>query len=269
MQDAPASQENAQQDDAAGGNSPEGDKATGRMTFAEIMADPEYNKEMQAIVQARLKGAKSAEESLKALTPALELLARQHGMDYSNGIDYAALAQAVSNDDQYYEDMALELGVDIATARKVDQDERETKRAQRQEQDALMQKTFDDHMASLESQGQKLKAMFPNFDLHTELKDPRFARMVAPNGGVSVEDAFYAIHRKEIQAQSMQVAAQKTAMQMSDAIASGSRRPAENGASRQAPSQTAFDYRSLSPEQRKAFKDRLRREGSIPLGTKF
>lgn len=256
--------------DAAAKESPEeGKPAAGRMSWDEIMADPEYNKQMQATVQARLRSAKGAEEHLQALTPALELLARQHGIDYSKGIDYAALAKAVSDDDQFYEDKALEMGVDIATARKLDQDERNTARAQRQAADQLEQQRMDAHFASLEAQSNALKAKFPNFDLRAELKNPQFARMVGPQMNMPVEAAYNAIHYKEIQAASMQVAAQRTAQQMSAAIASGSRRPAENGTSRQTPSSVSMDYRNATPEQRAAFKARLRREGTIPMGSKF
>mgnify|MGYP006974606332 CR=1 FL=1 len=41
-----------------------------RMSWDEIMADPEYNKEIQAIVQSRLRSAKNAEEAEDAEEPA-------------------------------------------------------------------------------------------------------------------------------------------------------------------------------------------------------
>ena len=56
----------------------------------------------------------------------------------------------------------------------------------------------------------------------------------------------------------MQVTAQKTAEKISNAIASGSRRPNESGTSSQAPSVSTFDYAKASPEQREAFKKDLR-----------
>ena len=47
-----------------------------RPSFEELMKDPEYNRQMQAVVQSRLRTAKTAEENLGKLAPALELLAR-------------------------------------------------------------------------------------------------------------------------------------------------------------------------------------------------
>ena len=247
------------QEQAAAANPTEENKteAPARMSWDEIMADPEYNKQMQATVQSRLRTAKGAEESLGKLTPALELLAIKHGLDPAN-IDYEALAKTIIDDDSYYEDKALEMGVSVETAKKIDQQERETARQQVEQQRTLEQQKFQQHIIKLEQQAEAMKKVFPNFDLRKELQNPAFARMTSPNVGISVEDAYYAVHRNEIQTASMQVAAQKTAQKISNAIASGSRRPDENGTSGQAPSVTTFDYRSMSPEQRKALKDRIR-----------
>ena len=252
-------QETNQEQAAAADNPTEDNKtnATTRMSWDDIMADPEYNKQMQATIQARLRSAKGAEETLGKLTPALELLARQHGQDPAN-IDYDALAQAISNDESYYEDKALEMGVSVETAKKIDQQERDTARQQRENERTIEQQKFHQHIMKLEQQGEAMKKVFPNFDLRTELQNPAFARMTSPNVGISVEDAYYAVHRNEIQTAAMQVTAQKTAQKISNAIQAGSRRPDENGTSGQAPSVTTFDYRSMSPQQREALKKRIR-----------
>ena len=228
-----------------------------RMSWDDIMKDPEYNKQMQAVVQSRLRSAKGAEETLGKMAPAMELLARKHGQDPAN-IDYDALAKAISDDDDYYEDKALEMGVSVETAKRIDQQERETARRQREEARTLEEQKFQNHIMKLEQQGEALKKVFPNFDLRNELRNPVFARMTSPNVGISVEDAYYAIHRNEIQKASMQVTAQKVKQKVSNAIQAGSRRPNENGTSGQAPSVTTFDYARASREQREALKRRIR-----------
>jgi hypothetical protein len=228
-----------------------------RMSWDEIMKDPEYNKQMQAVVQSRLRSAKGAEETLGKLAPALELLARKHGQDPEK-INYDDLVKAINDDESFYEDKALEMGVSIETAKRIDQQERDTARQQREEARTLEEQKFQNHIMKLEQQGEALKKVFPNFDLRAELRNPAFARMTSPNVGISVEDAYYAIHRKEIQTASMQVTAQKVAQKVSNAIQSGSRRPQENGTSGQAPSVTTFDYSRASREQREALKQRIR-----------
>ena len=233
--------------------------STKRMSWDEIMKDPEYNKEMQAVVRSRLKSEKSAEEALGKMAPAIEVMARKYGLDAKN-MDYEALAKAINDDDAYYEDKALEMGVSVETAKKVDQMERDTERQKAMEQRTLQEQKIQQHFVRLEQQAEAIKKVFPNFDLRTELKNPAFARMTSPNVGISVEDAYYAVHRNEIQTAAMQVTAQKTAEKISNAIQSGSRRPDESGASSQAPSVSTFDYRKASPEQRAAFKANLRRK---------
>ena len=255
---APKVEEKPQEQVATAEENPTEEKtepsAPARMSWEEIMADPEYNKQMQAVVQSRLRSAKSAEEALSKMAPALEVLARKHGQDPANP-DYDALAKAINDDDAYYEDKALEMGVSLETAKRMDQQERDTARQQREEARNLEQQKLQNHFMKLEQQGEALKKVFPNFDLRTELQNPAFARMVAPGQGImSVEDAYKAVHRKEIEAAQSQVIAQQTAQKISNAIQAGSRRPDENGTSGQSASVTTFDYSKASKEQREALK---------------
>lgn len=229
-----------------------------RMSWDEIMKDPEYNKQMQAVVQSRLKSAKTAEDNLAKITPALELLARKHNLD-PNNLDYDALTKAINDDDDYYEEKALEMGVSVETAKKIDMQERETAREKAQAEKTLQEQKIQQHIIKLEQQGEAMKNVFPHFDLRKELQNPAFARMVSPNVGISVEDAYYAVHRNEIQTAAMQVTAQKTAQKISNAIQAGSRRPDESGTSSQGPSVSTFNYRNASPEQRAEFKANLRK----------
>jgi hypothetical protein len=150
------------------------------------------------------------------------------------------------------------MGVSVETAKRMDQLERDSARVQREQERTLEQQKIQQHIQKLEQQGEALKKVFPKFDLRKELQNPAFARMTAPNIGISVEDAYYAVHRNEIQAVAMQVTAQETAKKISNSIQSGQRRPVENGVSGQAASVTTFDYRNASREQREALKRQIR-----------
>lgn len=120
--------------------------------------------------------------------------------------------------------------------------------------DETLEQRFITHLEELQRQAAALKAVFPGLDLQQELKNPVFVRLTAPGVGLSVEDAYYAVHRKELQAAAM-AAAQA---QVSQAIASGAMRPRENGLSGQAPAVSTFDYRSATKEQREELKKRIR-----------
>lgn len=254
---APAAQEAA----APTNNSTTPEESTGtpapaRMSWKEIMDDPEYNQEMQRTVQQRLGKAKAAEDAMGDLSPALELLARHYGLDAEN-IDAKALAKAISDDDGYYEDKALELGVPVETAKQIDRTERDAARQQRQEAATIEEQRIEQHFSKMQADAAALKQKFPGFDLMTELKNPTFVRLTAPGSGLSVEDAYYAIHREEIQAAANANVARNVANRMANNIRSGNARPAENGTSSQAPSVTSFDYKRASREEREALKARI------------
>lgn len=227
-----------------------------RMTWEQIMADPEYNKSMQATMQQRLKASKGNEEAMQKLAPALEMLMKKHGMDPGKP-DYAALAAKIMDDDSLYEDKALELDVDTSIAKKLTQQDMELNRYRRQETVNLEQQRIQQHFAKLEQQAQALKQQFPGFDLRKEMQNPVFSRMVSPDSGLTVEDAYYAVHRKDIQNAQAQVIASGVANQMSNAIKANSMRPNESGAGK-APSVTHFDYRKASKAERNDLKKRIR-----------
>lgn len=253
---APQAQNNAKEAQAAAAATTQTEEqqsmSKSRMTWDEIMADPEYNKEMQAVVQSRLKSSKAAEETLNKIAPALEVLARKHGLDVNN-IDYEALNNAISDDKDYYEQKALELGVSVETAMKLDQKERDDKREAR----TLEEQKIRNHFLSLEQQIEDLRATFPDIDLKKELQNPVFARMTSPSGGVSVADAYYAVHRGEIMQNAINASAQQTAQKLSNSIRAGQTRPDENGTTGQAPSVTTFDYSKASRKERDAIKKRI------------
>lgn len=240
----PQAQEPQKQDAAANSQNAQTENAPTRMSWEEIVKDPEYNAEMQKIIKARVKDGDQNKAILETLAPAIKHLAKEHGLDPEN-VDHTALVKAITGE---YEDKALEMGVSKETAMKLDQQQR-----------TLEQQKFQNHILKLEQQGQAFKAIVPNFDLRAEMQNPVFARLTSPSVGLSVEDAFYAVHRREMQEKSMQVAAQQAQQMISNAIQSGTHRPDEAGTASQAPSVSKFDYRNATPAQRKALKDEIRR----------
>ncbi len=215
-------------------NNPPRDAAgeTPKMRWEEIMADPEYNARMQAVVQSRLRSAKDAEEKLKTLTPALERLAARYGLD-GKELDHAALARAVQEEGAAPEKENAPGSQSVRTG--------EPSR-------------FTEHIRGLERQAAALQRHVPDFDLRRELQNPVFVRLTAPGSGLTVEDAYFAVHRARLQSAAVETAARK----ISNSIRSGSYRPRENGTTAQAASVAAFDYRNATAQQRAELKQRIR-----------
>ena len=256
---APAEQKDSQQESQQS-NPP-------RMSWDEIVKDPEYNQELQKLIKARLRESGAYKDAMEALSPALEILARQYGIDLGKK-DYKALAQKITDDDHFYENKALETGDSVETVKKLERQEIELNRFRLQEAQNLETQKINRHFASLEQQGEALKAKFPGFDLRAELQNPVFARMTAPDSGISVEDAYYAVHRAEIQSAQAKVIADQTAKQMANSIRSNAARPDESG-SRQGSSTVSFDYSKASRQQREELKRRIRSGERILPGREF
>lgn len=230
-------------------------------TWDEIMADPDYNKSMQNTLRARLKDSQAAQEKLNKLAPALELIGRSLNIDASDisKLDVDKLVEAITQDKKLYEDKASEMGVPVEAAMRIDQLEREKAARDRQEAQNLETQRIQQHLSKLQQQGEELKKMFPSFNLDQELQNPVFFRMTSPNVGISVQDAYYAVHRDEIQRASMQATAQRVSEKMSNSIQSGMRRPVENGAQTQPASVSSFDYRNATRAQREELKKQIQR----------
>lgn len=239
-----------------------------RMSWEEITKDPEYQKELQNTIRARLKNSKAAEEKLAKLSPSLEILAKRYGQN-PDSIDYDALGKAIGDDASMYETEALEMGVSVEKAKQILMQERENKRLkaqmeQRHQEDSVMQ-----HFQGLRQQAEELKKTFPSFDLQKELQNEQFFKWTSPEVGMRVEDAYYALHRNEIQAAAMQVAVEKSKQKFSNAVQSGTRRPVEAGISGQAPSVSSFNMKSATRQQREELRRRIRAGEKIIPGHEF
>ena len=173
-------------------------------------------------LERRLKEEKLAREDLQTLQPGLRRMARLYGLD-GDKLDYTALSRAMENHTP-------------------------------EKRPAWQEGAMREHYRRILEQGEALRQRMPEFDVGKALADPAFLRLTAPGVGLSVEDAWFALHRKELQ--------QQTALQISKGIRSGSIRPGENGMTAQGAGVTTFDYRNASREQREALKKAIRTAGA-------
>jgi len=119
------------------------------------------------------------------------------------------------------------------------------------------QPDYHAHFAELLLQAAQLQESLPDFDLSEALKDPRFLRMTAPDVGIPVENAYYALHHRELQSAAQENAARETERKISNAVQAGAARPRENGSSA-VQSHVAPDIRRMSDAQRAELRSRIR-----------
>ncbi len=113
------------------------------------------------------------------------------------------------------------------------------------------------HFAKLTREAEELKKTFPDFDLVREMMNPAFVRMTAPETGVSVKDAFYAVHGEDIQRESMRYAALQACRRIAASVQAGAGRPVENGIQGSAPVMIGVDIRGMSKKQRQEYRRRI------------
>ena len=143
--------------------------------------------------------------------------------------DAAGFARALQRDDSFFESKAAELGVTPEVARELvglqDFKQDAIERQQEEEQRA----EFQAHMNMLQQQAEELREIIPEFDLKRELQDERFMKLTSPMAGISVRDAYFALHHDEIQAAGMAAATRVAQEKIANSVRANRTRPQENG----------------------------------------
>lgn len=214
----------------AGQNSqkPEG-ASQGKKSWEEILSDPEYRREydrqVQSIVKKRLRDRQENQEKLKKLTEAIEVIGRSLGMDMQQGqeINLEELAEKLQRSSR--EQLKGEYGRAARAKAQLD---------------------------SLKQQAEIMKQNFPDFDLARELENREFLKLTAPHTGLSLEEAYYALHYREL-AEGLTKAASLSAAR---SVGSGAARPRELKGG-QAALSSSGDPRQMSRQERDELKKRI------------
>lgn len=204
-----------------------------------------YNARVEDTVQKRLKNTKETVERYNALTPTLELLAKKYGVDMN---DIQALNKAIDEDDSYFEDEALEKGITVEQLKSIRKMERENAELKRQMQEQAKRENADRLYAQWMDDSQKLKGIYPGFDLQAELQNPRFTDLLRNH--IDVRTAYEVIHKDEIIPAAMQFTARQVEQKLTNKIMAGAGRPVENSLNSASASVVRSDVSQLSKADR-------------------
>lgn len=218
----------------------------------------QYDARVQNTIQKRLKGSQETVERYNALQPVLEILGRKYGVDAS---DIEGLNKAISQDDSYYEQEALEKGLSVKQLKEIKAMERENADLRRQMQEqqtkdnaAKLYKTWID-------QAEEARKVYPSFDLKTEMNDPKFLELLRSN--IDVRTAYEVTHKDEIISGAMQFTAKTVESKIAKKIAANGARPAENGMSSGSAAVVKSDVSQLSRADRDEIRRRVARGEKI------
>ena len=223
----------------------------------------DFDARVQDIISKRFKNSQAAEDNLAKMTPMLNVLGQRYGIDTSNlnEVDFDKLANSVFEDNSYFEAEALEKGMDVNTLKQLKKMEMENNQLRAAMQQRQQQEAQQQAWNKLVMESEKVKQLYPSFDLASEMENPKFGRLVAH--GVDARTAYEVIHRDEIQAATMQFTAQKTAEKISNAVMSNNNRVTENGIGQTQAAETKLDPSKLTKAQREEIRKRVSRGEKI------
>ena len=219
-----------------------------------------YTEETQRIIDRRFREARNLEERAAKQQPVIDMLMQRYKI--ADG-DLGKLAAAVENDNAYWSEAAEEAGMSVEQYKQFQKLQRENAallRAQRMRQN---QQAAQQQLQKWYSEGEQVKAVYPDFDLGAESKNPQFISML--KAGVPVQHAYEVIHMDEIKAGVAQSTARQTEKQVVDGIRAKGNRPAENGTSSQSAFTVKDDPHKWTKQDRAEVARRVARGETIKL----
>lgn len=221
-----------------------------------------YDARMQDTIKNRLKGQKETVEKYEALAPTLETLAKKYGVDAS---DINALNKAIEEDDAYYEEEALEKGITVEQLKQFKKMERENAELKKMRDEQNAKDAAEKKVAGWMEESKQVKAIYPQFDLRSEMQNPKFVDLLRVPG-VDVRTAYELTHKDDIIAGAMQFTAKTVEKKIADKIAANGARPTENGLNSQSASLTKSDVSQLSKADILDIQRRVARGEKISFG---
>ena len=181
-----------------------------------------YDARVQNTIKERLKGNEATVQKYNSLAPVLDLLAGKYGVDVEN---IEALSKAIEEDESFYEDEALEKGLTVEQVKSIRKMERENAELKAQMRSQQRQEQAQQQYAAWMQESEKVKGIYPNFDLATEIANDQFRSLLMSN--VPIQTAYEVVHKDEIIGGAMQFTAQKVTEKVANSVRAGQRRPAE------------------------------------------
>lgn len=217
-----------------------------------VQAEKTYSEsELQNIIKQRVKqkddelrNAQETVDKYNKAAPLFEALATRYGSGDPADID--SITKAVEEDNSFYEDEALEMGVSVEHLREFKRTQRQNKALQDQVDAFVRKQEADKQMDTWMKEAESTKKLYPDFDFSAELTNPAFKEKLKK--GDSVIEAFRAVHFDDLMAKAMKYSADTTKADVAADIRARGVRPSENGLSSQGSASVKTEINNLSRE---------------------
>lgn len=214
----------------------------------------------QQLINRRFKETKQMESRLQEQDQVMQLLAGKYGVD---GKDAKALLSAINQDDAFFEDEAAKAGLSVKQYKEMRRLQADNQALQRQVQESKMQQQAQETYAQWMREAEQVKQLYPEFDLRQELQNDQFGRLLRV--GISVQNAYQAIHNDELMQRGMMAASNSAAAAAAKTIQAQRGRPAENGANAGGAVNFKPDVHKLTAKERRELAQRAMRGETISL----
>lgn len=219
--------------------------------FIEEYKDIDQDRFQQAF-NRRFKEVKGMESSLAAQQPIIDKLMSRYGVD-----DVAKLEAALDEDTEFWERVAEENGMTVDQWMSVQKLKQENAQLKAIKDRQIGQARAEQQIAAWQQEAERVKEIYPSFDLRTEVQNPEFISLL--KHGNSIEHAYKVLHFDELTQDAARAAAQTADAQAQARIKSKASRPSENGTSSQSAAIVRSDVSSLTREERKEIARRAQR----------
>lgn len=246
------------------------ENGTERKAFKEVFEEygDEAKEYMNKAFSKRMSKYKNLEAENAKMRDILDTQNIRYGLDSSSETYLDDYKNAVQNDTKLFEEKALEAGLPVEEYLKVQNAERiiqeNNKREQMRKQDEFTQT----HVRNLIQQAESLKSEFPAFNLENEIANPQFKKLVDPpelgGAGLSVKNAFFALHHGEIMKATMNNAVNQAVVNTANAVQMNKQRPLEGGLSNSHTVTTKENPANYKLEDFKRIREEFRRTGVRP-----
>lgn len=217
-----------------------------------------YTEETQRMIDRRFRETKNLEEAMGAHKPILDMLAQRYQI--ADG-DPAKLMTAIEQDDAYWSEAAEEAGMTTEQYKQFQKLQRENESFKAMERQQQSQQAAQQKYAEWMQGAEQVKALYPDFDMASECKNPQFISML--KAGVPVQHAYEVAHLDVIKGGLAQQTAAQTEKKVVDNIRAKGARPAENGVNSNSGISIKSDVSRLSRHDRQEIARRVARGEKI------
>lgn len=219
-----------------------------------------FDERTQKIINERFRTTKQLQEKANKMQPLIETIAAKYGVDAE---DIDSLAKAIDEDSSYYEQEAYEKGMSVEQLKQIKQLQRENAQLKAAQETDTRERAAQEQYRRWVEEGDKVKQMYPSFNLQAEAQNETFMRMLT--AGISVQNAYEIVHRDEIIGGAMQYTAQQIQQKTVNDIRARGMRPRENGLASGPAAETRPDVTKWTKADREEISRRVRNGEKIRL----